>query len=199
MTTQLLHNLLTEFMSAKDYPISVYNEISLQHELGLYLRARLLGLGYSVLFEKNVKELVSVDCRHFLKKEIDLVLSNGIEKFAVELKFPRDGQYPDQMVYFLKDIAFIDQLIEAGFDGGAVATLVDDPLFYSNNKNSEYPYSIFRSEHIVIRKGMELKYATGKEKNKCIYRFQREHKASWYNLTASWKRSELQRYYIFSM
>ena len=199
MNTRLLHNLLADFMSARDYQISVYNEISLQHELGLYLKARLLGLGYSICFEKNVKDVVSVQGNQFLKKEIDLLISNGSEKYTVELKYPRKGQYPNQMVEFLKDVAFAEQIKNAGFDGSAVVTLVDDPLFYADSKEKKYPYKVFRTKRIVIRKGMQLKYATGKKKNTCFFCFHKGHTASWYCLSASWKSSEKQRYYIITM
>ena len=198
-----LISLLNDFMSAKDYPINVYNEVSLQHELGFYLRARLSGLGYSVYFEKNIKEYIcptDTKKQYFLKKEIDIVISDGAEQYGIELKYPRNGQYPKQMEEFLIDIAFIEQLKESGFIGGATLTLVDDPLFYNSGNASGYPYDIFRTNKaLVIDKGSELKHATGEKKGQIVYHFLEKHITRWKKLSASWKTDDQQYYYIIAI
>ena len=52
------------------------------------------------------------------------------EKYAIELKYPRNGQYPEQMYSFVKDIIFMEQLKTEGFDATFSMVLVDDKLFY---------------------------------------------------------------------
>lgn len=48
-----------------------------------------------------------------VKLEIDIVVNKGRimgPKYAVELKFPGNGQHPEQMFSFAKDIMFMEQL-----------------------------------------------------------------------------------------
>ena len=75
MEKEGMKELLEEFMRL-DQPngddILVYNEISLQLELGLYLRQN----GYTVRFERNIGEYVD-DTSNFVKKEIDIVAYKG--------------------------------------------------------------------------------------------------------------------------
>ena len=56
------------------------------------------------------------------------------ERYAIEFKFPRNGQYPEQMFKATQDVAFLEQLVAAGFAGGLFVMVADDPLFYSGKK-----------------------------------------------------------------
>src|SRR5579863_9341110 len=88
--------------------IEVYNEFSLQHELGLFLRCQAT-LG-KVQFERNVSHFSFNRQQMFTKKEIDLsILDSQTSRplIAIELKYPRNGQYPEQMFSFCKDVCFI--------------------------------------------------------------------------------------------
>lgn len=80
--------------------IEIYNEFSLQHELGIHLRKQFPDL--KVQFERNVSSLFGITS-HFTKKEIDICVhsQDGTQKHsAFELKFPRNGQHPEQMFSF---------------------------------------------------------------------------------------------------
>lgn len=143
-----MKELLEEFMHLKQtngVDILVYNEISLQLELGLYLRQK----GYTVRFERNIGEYVE-DTSDFVKKEIDIVAYKGkdelkAKKIAIELKFPRNGQYPEQMFSFIKDIKFMEQVKNEGkFTETYVLTLVDNKNFYLSNRGKNEIYSYFR-------------------------------------------------------
>jgi len=116
---------------AKD-EIEIYNEFSLQHEYGVYLRAR-LSPTFKVQFERPVSffGLVRSD---FVKKEIDLaVFSTDLsEKYAFEFKYPRSGQYPEQMFKACQDIRFLEQLCHSGFVRCFFVMVADDPLFYES-------------------------------------------------------------------
>lgn len=124
--------------------IAVYNEFSLQHELGFFLRSRLKRKGYKVEFERNVS-FFGINER-LTKHEIDISIYKGdpsgncTEKYAIELKYPRNGQYPESMYSFVKDIKFMEELRANGFNGTAVLTFVDDSNFYSG----EHPGDIYR-------------------------------------------------------
>jgi len=122
--------------------VEIYNEFSLQHELGVYLRNNLENC--KVQFERNVSHfsLVKSD---FEKKEIDIAItsmSSG-DRSAIELKYPRNGQVPETMFSFCKDIAFLEQLVTSGFRSAYFLAVADDCLFYSGK--DEGIYGLFRS------------------------------------------------------
>lgn len=81
---------------------------------------------------------------------------------AVELKFPRNGQHPEQMFSFCKDIAFLEQLVEVGFGKGFFLGFADDPLFYEGQSQGIYAY--FRNGLTLTG---EIKKPTGTQ-NKTI-------------------------------
>ena len=122
--------------------VEIYNEFSLQHELGIHLRTKRPDL--RIQFERNVSFFFSG--KHiFTKREIDIsAFSDAPRKlsFAVELKYPRNGQHPEQMFSFCKDIAFAEELVTAGFPLGGFVVFADDHLFYEGTK--EGIYSFFR-------------------------------------------------------
>jgi hypothetical protein len=128
--------------------IEVYNEFSLQHELGLFLRCQ-TPLG-KIQFERNVSYFSFNQQQMFIKKEIDLsVLEPRTNRplIAIELKYPKNGQYPEQMFSFCKDLRFIEQLKNAGFQKTYLIILVDDPLFYKGTGEGIYNY--FRNQQPV--------------------------------------------------
>ena len=105
----------------------------MQLELGIFLRTRGECSGYTIQFERNVSFFSITGT---IKHEIDIVIFNldKTEKFAIELKFPKNGQYPEQMYSFIKDIVFMEQLKKYGFTETYTLTLVDDPLFYESGR-----------------------------------------------------------------
>lgn len=133
---QYIKQLLDKIASGD---IEVYNEFSLQHELGIYLRDKFPN--HKVQFERNVSFFGITGT---IKKEIDIVIYNNNEKHAVELKYPVNGQYPEQMFSFVKDIKFVEQLKQKGFDSAYAVTLVSDSTFVKGNK-SDGIYSYFRN------------------------------------------------------
>lgn len=129
--------------------IEVYNEFSLQHELGIFLRDRLTD--YKVQFERNTKFF---GISGTLKHEIDIAIFNDNERYAIELKYPLNGQYPEQMFSFVKDIRFMEELKQAGFSSTYCLALVQDRNFFSGTKQDGI-YSFFRGNkpiHGIITK-----------------------------------------------
>jgi hypothetical protein len=126
--------------SISENHIEIYNEFSLQHEFGIFLRAALPG--YAVQFERNV-DYFAFSKAAFTKRELDIAVftKNKTElKYAIELKYPRNGQHPEQMFSFTKDIAFAEELKAVGFTGTALLIFADDPLFYSGAGEGIYGY-----------------------------------------------------------
>ncbi|WP_312355184.1 hypothetical protein [Aminipila sp.] len=134
------------FMYTQANKVEIYNEFSLQHEMGIFLRERLQG--YRVQFERNVSYFATDN--KTIKKEIDITIFNEdkSEKYAIELKCPLNGQYPEQMYSFVKDIKFLEELKDRGFNKTATVTLVSDRPFYEG-RNNEGIYKYFREEYAV--------------------------------------------------
>lgn len=127
-----MQQVLQKFMKNKIDINHIYNEFSLQFELGYFLRKN----GYNVFFEKNVKDY-GFNKAGTYKSEIDLVAEKDDKRYAIELKYPKNGQYPEEMYQFIRDIAFAQQLVRNSANGKRVfektycLTLVDDEKFYS--------------------------------------------------------------------
>ena len=123
--------------------IDIYNEFSLQHELGIYLRNQLDNC--KIRFEQNVSD-VGLEKSEYVKKEIDISITStdsGEHLSAIELKYPRNGQVPESMFSFCKDIAFLEQLVTTGFQSAYFLAFAEDPLFYTGK--NEGIYGFFRS------------------------------------------------------
>lgn len=140
----ILNNYITEFtQQVGSGVIEIYNEFSLQHELGLYLRNHLSNC--KVQFERNVSYF-RLNKSELEKKEIDIAITSaetGTRLSAIELKYPRNGQVPESMFGFCKDIAFLEQLVASGFQSAYFLAVVDHRHFYSGN--SKGIYGLFRS------------------------------------------------------
>jgi hypothetical protein len=118
--------------------VEVYNEFSLQHELGVFLRHHLPA--HKIQFERNVSYF-DMNKSMLEKKEIDLVVSQrdpAAHLSAIELKYPRNGQVPESMFSFCKDIAFLEQLVAAGFKSAYFLAFADHAHFYSGNGSGIY-------------------------------------------------------------
>ena len=125
--------------------IEVYNEFSLQHELGFFLRQRYPN--HKVQFERNVKHFFPT-LSNWIKHEIDIALFQPdplAPEWAIELKYPRNGQYPEQMFSFCKDVLFAEQLKAAGFAHAGLLIFAEDPLFWRGAHDAERIYRFFRS------------------------------------------------------
>lgn len=147
MEGAMVESLLYKFMQmVKIGKVEIYNEFSLQHELGIFLRNSLKN--YKVQFERNTKFFgITGTTKH----EIDIVIYNDTERYAIELKYPLNGQYPEQMFSFIKDICFMEELKEKGFDQTYCLTVVDDKNFYEG-KRKDGIYAYFRGEKVLQEK-----------------------------------------------
>ena len=141
----LFHDLLNEFVKEISLKkIEVYNEASIQHELALLLRKNLND--YKVQFERNVSAF-GLNKQIFVKKEIDLVIfkKDKSEAYAIEIKFPRQKAYPNQMLMICEDIKFLEQLKNANFTKCFFLAFADDGNFW-NDKGGRTIYQKFRKE-----------------------------------------------------
>lgn len=129
-----IEKCIHEFMSLiGDNKVEIYNEFSLQHELGIFLREVIGTDQYKIQFERNVN-FFQINKEKTIKKEIDIVIFNDdkTEKYAIELKFPMNGQYPESMYSFVKDIKFCEQLRDLGFNATFAVTVASDSCFFGS-------------------------------------------------------------------
>ena len=159
--------------------IEIYNEFSLQHEIGVFLRRHFPTS--KVQFERNIKHFSFSS--NFIKKEIDISVfspNKDILKYAIELKFPRNGQYPEQMYSFCRDIVFVEQLKRAGFQRTFLIIFANDHLFYNGSGNGIYEY---------FRKGKKLhgtiKKPTGSKNTKLGIKG--TYRVKWYAISSELK------------
>jgi len=161
--------------------IEIYNEFSLQHELGILLRSK-LPPSWKVQFERNISyfEIPPTSC---LKREIDIVVFDPTKenKYAFELKFPSNGQYPEQMFKCCQDISFLEQLVQNGFSRGYFLILADDYNFYSGNNPSPI-YSYFRATKVLHG---SIQKPTGDRNTSCL--ITGNYKIMWTSLTLKYK------------
>jgi hypothetical protein len=121
----------------------------LQHELGILLRPHFPN--DKVQFERNVKDFFPERVSSFTKREIDISVFSTDKsqlKWAIELKYPRNGQYPEQMFNFCKDVAFAEELRAAGFSQAGLLIFADDKLFWDGPTAGLYGF---------FRNGMPLR------------------------------------------
>lgn len=128
---------------------NIYNEFSLQHELGIKLRSKLKEKNksnYLVQFERNItsfneKLKKKYDIKDIFKKsEIDIVIvnvNNNEEKYAIELKYHKknDGRIPNTIYDCVKDMYFANALVsKLDFCHAFCVTISEDKMFYSNEE-----------------------------------------------------------------
>jgi len=142
-----------------------------------------------VQFERNVSHF-NIDNKT-IKKEIDITvfLKDKTEKYAIELKCPLNGQYPEQMYSFVKDIKFMEQLKERGFTNTCCVVLVSDRPFYQGKANNGI-YKYFREEFSVYG---EIFKPTGSSRNIESITLSRGYDFEWKELSAT------RRYFIIEM
>ena len=172
--------LLAEFLKLIGQGhIEVYNEFSVQFELAMFLRARLSD-EYKIQLERNMS-FFNLQKNGFLKKEMDIVVFNKTrrEKYCIELKYPLNGQYPEQMFSICRDISFLEQLQEAGFTRCFELVIVNSSVFYSDKGGGEI-YEMFRKNKTL--KGRITK-PTGLQDEELI--LAGEYKLDWVDLSGN--------------
>ncbi|MDQ0163964.1 hypothetical protein [Aeribacillus alveayuensis] len=165
---------IDEFMTeVSNDNIEIYNEFSIQFELAIFLRAN-LSKEYKIQLERNIGYF-GLDKGNFLKKEMDIVVFNSDtkERHCIEIKYPINGQYPEQMFSICKDIKFLEELVDVGFSHSYCLVVVNDPLFYIS-KGEKGIYRLFRKEKLLKGK---IQKPTGKKD--ITYHLKNEYKIEW--------------------
>lgn len=177
-----LQGQLVEFMNqVSNGSIEIYNEFSIQFELAILLRAN-LPKEYKIQLERNINYF-GLEKENFLKKEMDIVVFNPAteKRHCIEIKYPTNGQYPEQMFSMCKDIKFLEELVSAGFSDSYSLVVVNDPLIYSN-KGEEGIYRLFRKDKLL--RGI-IQKPTGKKD--ITYHLKNEYKIEWKDISGTEK------------
>lgn len=82
------------FLYAQSTIMKICNEFSLQNELRIFLRN--YTIGYQIIFERNVRYF-TIETSTIKKIDTVIISMNKLEKYAIVLKNPLNGQYPEQM------------------------------------------------------------------------------------------------------
>ena len=180
----------------------IYNEESLCIELGNYLSEKLPN--YRVEYERNVKRF-GINKNKAIKSEIDIVVFDDDinEKYAIELKFPRNGQYPEEMFNFVEDIKFKEnledkKLKDKKFDRVICLVIADDSKFYSNEGKTSGIYGYFRTYGATTVKCLSgaIKKPTGKEDKKFEINLENNYTIKWNYLCATTNGNDCMYYLV---
>lgn len=150
---QLRQHIEIFFSTVGRREIEIYNEFSLQHEFGIWLRSHAHHPKIKIQFERTVR-FFGIDGK-LTKKEIDLACFEPplVPIMVMEFKFPRAGQVPIQMFKFCQDVAFVEELVlkERRFQFGCALIAADDADFYRGSRHQ--PGTIYAS----FRDGVPIK------------------------------------------
>lgn len=168
---------------------NLYNEASIQHELGYFLRKE-FEHKYSnntmcIEFERNVKGIIKEKAHEFIKKEIDLFISSQDDyKCAIELKYvcKKNGRIPENMFDFCKDVKFLEQMKEKEFDNCYFFAVAEKKSNFNCGNCQDGIYKIFRQDKII--NGC-IQKPTGK-KNKKL-EIKGSYKINWKDLNEDWE------------
>lgn len=174
---------------------NIYNEYSLQFELGWFLRSRLDNY-YTIQVEKKIsasktEENVESDQEQKVlqKTRMDIFIENSKtgKRFAIELKFSRAGQVPYQMYQFVKDIRFLEELKEKyGFSRGYSIVLVDSTRFYEGKELTKPIYKYFRTNKF-LPKCTPIAIPVGRRKGCGKFSLTRDYPIEWKTIRGDWK------------
>ncbi len=151
------------FTKIKLKQIDLYNEFGLQFELALYLRRLSELADFKIELERPISHFSINKSKDIPKKEIDVCVydTKKNEKYAIEIKFPTNGQTPLQMFEFCKDISFLEKLKNNGFKSCYSLVIVNHDDSYREKKKNDGVYSFFRNG-VTINGDVEC--PTGKNK-----------------------------------
>ena len=133
----------------------IYNEFSLQHELGIFLRNKFYSIheykDYKVQFERNISHF-GMSNKSSPKSEIDISIFKDKKEgclATIELKYLKSQNVPNPLFDVLKDIAFMEVTTKHKFQEGFVLVIADHQQFYFGKNQkllNKPPYPWFRKQ-----------------------------------------------------
>lgn len=173
--------------------IKLYNEAGLQHELGFYLR-EYLPKENKIQLERNIEAIIGTK-EGFYKTEIDLFITNGKEKIAIELKVPINKQIPKRMELAFKDVRFLEQLKEIGFDECYFLFASNVKSFWKSRREQKI-YEYFNDGILQTLKKTDVPPFIQKSKT-AFTKMKKAHKFEWRDLKIQEKKQW--RYFVLEV
>jgi|SRR5665213_1501278 len=143
-----MQNLIASFFeTAPEACGPIYNERSLQLELGYYFRSH----AAQVEFERPyiVTPLKGSTCHQ--KTNLDLLVRQNGRTTAIELKVPLNGRHPETLYDFCNDVAFVEGIVRSGFaDEGICVLMTNDRAFWNDSGRGSDIHHIFRRKGSLL-------------------------------------------------
>ena len=125
----------------------VYNERSLQLEIGCYLRRK----GYQVQFERTFKAERPSGSSKTPKTNLDLFIASQGEVAGIELKVPLNKRHPETLFDYCADLEFVEALMRAGqVQFGLCLMVTNDRVFWEDSGRGSTIHNFFRREGEVL-------------------------------------------------
>ncbi len=171
--------IITDFFNHVN-PENLYNEASIQFELGWYLRKEYPN--FKIQLERNVSHLrlKNPDNEKFIKSEIDiLIYESQMPTAVIEIKAPINQRQVRPVTVFdwIKDIRFLEQLKENGIVGYSIF-ITDNKGYFESNLETKKLLTDFRAKIIC---GTYEKHIRTKRKNETIL-LNNEYSFNWNNI-----------------
>ena len=146
--------------------IEVYNEASVQFELGWYLKKKFPSAKISL--ERNISHL-KFNKSEFEKSETDILFTDTLNHShsIIELKAPinQDQVRPVTVFEWIKDLKFLEQLTKKGISCYSIF-ITDNKGYLDSNRKTGRLLKDFRNKNIS---GEYQKHLKSSEKNEIIF------------------------------
>jgi len=125
----------------------IYNERSLQLELGYFFRREKL----KVQFERPFHIGRPKGSTKQPKTYLDLFVAGQTANMAVELKVPLNQRHPETLYDYCADLEFVESLMRNGAcEFGACLLVTDDPTFWRDSGRGSEIHNFFRRKGEVL-------------------------------------------------
>jgi len=140
------------------------------------------------IFPERSIEYYNLKVEDYTKKEIDIAIEQeNNSNIAIELKMPMNGQVPEQMFSFIKDIKFLEELNASKFfDKCYLIVVTNDKDFWQGNKKDGI-YSFFRDENCILKGKIYKPTGIPEIKTANYYELNGDYKIQWNSLVNKFK------------
>ena len=126
---------------------AIYNERSLQLEIGYFLRCK----GFNVEFERPFKVSRPQGSTKSPKTNLDLLVIGENEDVAIELKVPLNKRHPETFYDYCADIEFVEALVRTSkIDRGFCLMVTNDPVFWQDSGRGSRIHDCFRRHGKIL-------------------------------------------------
>lgn len=126
---------------------AIYNERSLQLEIGYFLRCK----GFNVEFERPFKARRPLGSTKSPKTNLDLLVIDQNENVAMELKVPLNKRHPETFYDYCADLEFVEALVRTGkVNRGFCLMMTNDHVFWQDSGRGSKIHDCFRRHGEIL-------------------------------------------------